>query len=306
MSTLVIGGSGFIGRQLCKSLIDSGHDIVVHTRNLKKTQTIFDKLQCSPFIIDKLDDLTPFAGSLNNIISLTGAGIIDRRWTQACKDALIESRTQPLLDIKEWLQKRNIAIEKLLVGSAIGFYGYSDDPNEEFTESSQHYEHFSHQLCQQLEGTANQLDRVAESVVQLRTGVVLGKNGGALQKMVIPTKFHLNGSIGDGKHWVSWIHMQDWINAVQYILSLETPRHRYNLTSPQPATNAKLSSMIAKTLGKTFQVPIPAISLKFLLGESSILLTGSQKVIPDNLTAANFEFQFPDIEIACQDLLLKQ
>ena len=306
MSTLIIGGSGFIGRQLCKSLIEDGREIIVQTRNIKKTQAIFDKLQCSPTLIDKLDDLAPFEGSLNNIISLTGAGIIDRRWSQACKEALIESRTQPLLDIKEWLQKRNIAIEKVLVGSAIGYYGFSDDPNEEFTESSQHYEHFSHRLCQQLEGTANQLDRVAENVVQLRTGVVLGKNGGALQKMAIPAKFHLNGPIGDGKHWVSWIHMQDWINAVKYILSLATPRHRYNLVSPQSATNAQLSNIIAKTLGKKFQVPISDTFLKFLIGEGSILLTGSQKVIPANLTAANFEFQYPDIETACQDLLLKQ
>lgn len=303
MSTLIIGGSGFIGRQLCTSLLEDGHEIVVQTRNLKKTQAIFDKLQCSPTLIDKLDDLAPFEDSLNNIISLTGAGIIDRRWTQACKEALIESRIQPLLDIKEWLERRNIALEKLLVGSAIGYYGFSDNPNEEFTENSQHYEHFSHHLCQQLEGTANQLDRIAENVVQLRTGVVLGKNGGALQKMVVPAKFHLNGKIGNGKQWVSWIHIQDWINAVKYILSLEIPRHRYNLTSPQSATNSQLSMTIADMLGKKFQIPIPAASLKFILGEASILLTGSQKVIPANLTAANFEFQYPDIESACQHLL---
>jgi len=306
MSTLVIGGSGFIGRQLCKSLIEDGREIIIQTRNLKKTQAIFEKLQCSPIIIDTLDKLAPYESSLNNVISLTGAGIIDRRWTQACKEALIESRTQPLIDIKEWLQKRNIAIDKLLVGSAIGFYGFSDDPDEEFTESSEHHEHFSHHLCQQLEGTANQLDRVAESVVQLRTGVVLGSNGGALQKMAMPAKFHLNGPIGTGKQWVSWIHMQDWINAVKYILSLETPRHRYNLTSPQPASNAQLSSTIANLLGKKFQLPIPAIALKFILGEASILLTGSQKVIPANLIAANFEFQYPDINSACNDLLLKK
>lgn len=305
MSILIIGGSGFIGRQLCKSLINDGHTVIVQTRNINKTKAIFDRLECSPVLIDSTSDLSPFETYLNKIISLTGAGIIDRRWTAACKEALIESRIQPLLEIKDWLKKHNIAIDKLLVGSAIGFYGFSDNPDEEFIENSSHYDHFSHQLCKQLEDTASQFDRIAENVVQLRTGVVLGKNGGALQKMAIPAKFHLNGPIGNGAQWVSWIHLQDWINAVKYILALETPRHRYNLTSPKPATNAQLSKAISKAIGKSFQLPIPAFSLKFLLGEASILLTGSQKIIPANLTAANFEFLYPEIEDACKDLLKK-
>ena len=303
MSILVIGGSGFIGRQLCKSLLDEGHTVVVKTRNVTKTKAIFEKLQCSPTIIKTLAELEPFESSLNSVISLTGAGIIDKRWTTACKEALIESRTQPLLELKSWLQTRNIAIEKLLVGSAIGYYGFSNNPDEEFVENSEHFDHFSHDLCKQLEDTSHQLDRIAENVVQLRTGVVLGKKGGALQKMAVPAKFHLNGPIGNGKQWVSWIHMQDWVNAVKYILTLKTPRNRYNLTSPNPATNGQMSAAIGSALNKLFQLPIPAVSLKFILGEASILLTGSQKVMPANLQAANFEFLYPTIDSACKDLL---
>ena len=303
MSILIIGGSGFIGRQLCRSLMDDGQNVIVQTRNKQKTKAIFDKLQCSPVIIDNLNDLSPFNKCLKNIISLTGAGIIDRRWTTACKEALIESRTQPLLELKQWLKNHNIAIDKLLAGSAIGYYGFSNNPDEEFIESSDHYDHFSHQLCKQLEDTANQLDRISENVIQLRTGVVLGKNGGALQKMAIPAKFHLNGRIGNGNQWVSWIHIQDWINAVKYILSLDTPRHRYNLTSPEPTTNRQMSEYIAQNLDKPFQLPMPKLSIKLLLGESSILLTGSQKVLPANLQAANFEFLYPDIESAISSLL---
>ncbi|MGH1426994.1 MAG: TIGR01777 family oxidoreductase [Arenicella sp.] len=302
MTILVIGGSGFLGRHLCKSLLEDDHQVVVKTRNIEKTRRIFSALKCSPIIIDEFDNLEPYLSCLDNVISLAGASIIDKRWTPSRKQDLIDSRTLPLLEIKEWLTNNNIAISKLLVGSAIGYYGYSKDPNHEFIENSEPFDDFAHQVCEQVETTANKLDRLCDHTVNLRTGVVLGK-GGAFNKMALPAKLHLNGKIGNGQQWVSWIHMHDWVNAVKYILSLDTPRKRYNLTSPQPSTNSELSHAIGSSLNKTFQIPIPVLSLKLLLGEASILLTGSQKVLPSNLQAANFEFTYPELQAAVSSLL---
>ena len=302
MTILVIGGSGFLGRHLCKSLLEDGYNVIVKTRNIEKTRNIFSKLKCNPTIIDEFDNLEPFLSCLDNIISLAGASVVDKRWTSNRKQELIDSRTLPLLEIKEWLTNNNIAISKLLVGSAIGYYGYSDNPNHEFIESSEHSDGFAHQICEQLETTANKLDRLCDHTVNLRTGVVLG-NGGALNKMALPAKLHLNGKIGNGQQWVSWIHIHDWINAVKYILLLETPRGRYNLTSPKPATNSELSRAIGASLNKSFQLPIPTLSLKLLLGEASTLLTGSQKVLPSNLQAAKFEFTYPELKPAISSLL---
>ena len=124
-----------------------------------------------------------------------------------------------------------------------------------------------------------------------------------MQKMRTPAVFHLNGSIGDGKQWVSWIHIQDWINAVKHILTLDSPQKAYNLTSPNASSNAELSNAIANALGKSWQLPIPTFSLKLLLGEASILLTGSQKVSPSNLIDDRFDFSYSDIKTACFDLL---
>jgi len=125
MSTLIIGGSGFIGRHLCKALLDDGHTVVVKTRNAKKAKQIFDSINCQPIIIDQFEGLAPFESCLTNIISLAGAGIVDKRWTPARKQQLIHSRTQPLEELTAWLKANNIAFEKLLVGSAIGYYGFT-------------------------------------------------------------------------------------------------------------------------------------------------------------------------------------
>lgn len=305
MCILIIGGSGFLGRQLTQALIQSDDDVIVKTRNPSKTKKIFAKMDCEPQIIESFDEISTTVYKIKSIVSLTGASVLDKRWTAESKQTLIESRTKPLEELKAWLEKNNIAIDKLLIGSAIGFYGFSDDPDQEFDERSSHFEHFTHELCNEIEESSQQLDRLAESIVQLRTGVVLGKSGGALQKMATPAKLHLNGQIGDGKQWVSWIHMQDWIDAVLYILSLDSPRQHYNLTSPNPVSNKKLSQSIASSLGKSFQLAVPTFSLKFLMGEASDLLIKSQKVMPANLQAANFKFSYPDIETACENLLKK-
>ena len=303
MSILIIGGSGFLGRHLCQSLLGDGKKVTIQTRSQNRSKKIFNRMGYCPEIIEALDDEKLNPSNIEKVIVLSGAGIVDRRWTQNRKDILINSRVQPQLELKDWLNQNNHSVKQLLIGSAIGYYGFHQNPDHEFSENSEPIDHFVHQLCHQIEQTSSQLKECANNIVQLRTGVVLGKQGGALQKMRIPAKFHLNGPIGKGKQWVSWIHLHDWINAVKYILSLDTPRRAYNLTSPQASTNAQMSTAIANSVGKPFQLPIPSLSLKLLLGEASVLLTGSQKVIPSNLQAANFEFLYPDIEETCQNLI---
>jgi uncharacterized protein (TIGR01777 family) len=304
MSILIIGGSGFIGKQLCKSLLEDGETVIVKTRNSIATNKTFKTLNCSPHIIESYAELdnTEFKPSI--VISLAGAGVVDKRWSKQRKKQLIESRTKPIEEFKAWLEKTDSHIDTFLAGSAIGYYGYGDDPNIELQEDSAAQPDFVHKICQQLESSAAQLKSHCKNIISLRTGVVLG-HGAALEKMALPAKFHLNGKIGHGKQWVSWIHIQDWINATKYILSLDAPRETYNLTSPNPVSNEQLSQAIGKALNKPFQIPVPALSLKLLLGEASVLLLGSQKVLPANLEEANFEFKFPSIKSACQDLLGK-
>jgi len=298
MNILIIGGSGFIGAQLHEKLIKQNHRVIIKTRSKASISKKAKQHQWE--LIENYNELT---STPDCVICLAGSGIIDKRWNEDRKQELIESRTQPLLEIHQWLEANDTQVNTLLVGSAIGYYGYRPHPNIELTESDSGFRDFCHEVCNQLEECAEQMTNRFNHISALRTGVVLGKNGGAFSKMLPPAKLHLNGKMGHGKQWVSWIHIQDWIKAVEYIMSLDTPRKVYNLTGPNPVTNAEMSTAIGEAINKPFQLPVPALSLKLLLGESSQLLLGSQKVLPTHLLAAGFEFEYSDIESACRDLV---
>jgi len=128
--------------------------------------------------------------------------------------------------------------------------------------------------------------------------VVLSPDGGALKKMLTPAKFHLNGKIGNGQQWISWIHINDWVNACKHLLNNPNPKPAYNLTAPKAARNNELSTAIGDSIKKSFQLPVPAFALKMLLGEASILLTEGQKVTPKNLLDEGFVFEAKSIETA--------
>ena len=318
MHILIIGGSGFIGRHLSKALLDAGHQVTVKTRDIDKTRQVFREHQCSPMIIDDYSTLDKqvaeqTAAPVNTVIHLAGAGIVDKRWTAQRKKQLIESRTQPLIELEKWLNQSNHQLNTLLIGSAIGYYGYPDDPELTLHEDSPAQDDFTHRICRASEAQGAQLiGSSIKHIVNLRTGVVLGNDGGALVKMLTPAKFHLNGKIGNGQQWVSWIHIDDWIAAVQHILTQATLKtttdkqpfiSSYNLTAPQPVRNVELSQAIGSALGKTLQIPVPSLSLKLLLGEAAILLLGSQKVLPRQLEKSQFSFRYPEINAALATLM---
>ena len=302
MDYLIIGGSGFIGQQLTRHLLDNGKSVIVKTRNKTKTQEVFEKIGCAPIVIESYDEIIKDEFP-QNVICLAGAGIVDKRWTPQRKTELIFSRTQPLTTLRAWLTKLGIKLDKLLIGSAIGYYGYGNNTEQQLSESSAPHQDFVHKICQQTETQTEHLYDNFSTIVSLRTGMVLGKNGGALTKMALPAKFCLNGKIGDGRQWVSWIHIDDWIAAVIYIFNLETPAENYNLCSPNPVRNDELSRVIGTALNRKLQLPVPSFSLKLLLGEASVLLTGSQKVIPEQLTNDDFKFLYPNIDSALASLL---
>jgi len=294
---LIIGGSGFLGRNLAAQL-SKHHHVIIKTRNKQRTEKSLRHLTA-----EFIESYSELEKPIDCVISLAGSGVIDKRWNATRLQQLIDSRTQPLKELAEWLEKNKQKIDTLLVGSAIGYYGYHQDPNTVLNENSDPNQDFPNQLCNTVETFAESLKDNFHNISHLRTGVVLGKNGGALSQMLLPARFHLNGKMGNGKQWVSWVHIQDWIKAVEYIMGLSSPRKAYNLTSPKPVTNATLSKTIGKAINKPLQLPVPVLSLKLLIGKGSQLLLGSQKVLPENLLAANFEFEYPEIEETIKSLV---
>lgn len=302
---LIIGGSGFLGKHLCRELLNNGENVTVKTRDVEKSAKKFKHFDRSPRLISAYDEIEK-NDYPTYVIHLAGAGIIDKRWSKSRKQELINSRVQPIVELKNWLESANHKVNRVLIGSAIGYYGYGEHPEITFHERSAYTKDFVHQICFETEEQSKALSSQANCVISLRTGVVLAPDGGALKKMLAPARFHLNGKIGNGKQWVSWIHIDDWVGAVKHIIKHREPKPAYNLTSSEPVRNAELSKQMSIVMDKPFQLGLPTFSLNFLLGEASVLLNSGQKVSPQNLMIEGYPFSFADAQDALKDLLSKR
>lgn len=297
MKILITGGTGFIGRVLIKSLLAQSHQITVLSRNPEKVSGLFDD-KVTP--LNNLQTLTT-DDHFDVIINLAGAPIFDKRWTAKQKQLLRDSRiklTQQLVTAIATMQQKP---ELLISGSAIGYYG--DQGDTELTEQSNSRPDFSQQLCADWEQAALTAEQYGVRVCLMRTGLVLGANGGILQRMLLPFKLGLGGRLGSGQQWMSWIHINDWIAIAESMLNDQQMSGAYNATAINPVTNQEFSQTLAKSLSRPACFPLPAFMLKTLLGEMSELVLGSQKVLPKRLVEQGFEFQFSDLRNALTDIL---
>lgn len=297
MNVLITGGTGFIGSALVKSLVRQGHDVTVLSRS---PHTIAKR--CGPGVheLGSLSLVHP-DDSYQVIVNLAGAPIFDALWTEARKKAIRDSRIGLTEQLVECIGRMKTKPELLISGSAIGYYG--DQGDAVLTEQSKPIPDFSHQLCADWESAAQKAEAYGVRVCLIRTGLVIANGGGLLQRMLLPFRCCLGGRLGSGKQWMSWIHRQDWINIALRMMTDSTMKGAYNATAPNPVTNGEFTRILAKCLKRPALFPVPALVLKTLLGEMSELLLGSQRVLPERLLAAGFQFQYPDLESAIKQAL---
>lgn len=294
---LITGGSGLIGQHLIPKL-SSDYNIVLVTRNVASAELrIGNKVTfCSN--IDDLENLNDFYG----IINLAGEPIIDKRWNKKQKQQIEQSRWQITEKLVALCQQSQRPPQVFLSGSAIGYYGrQGDTPIDE--NHQQPYDEFSHHLCKTWENIALQAQNEYTRVCLLRTGVVLTRHGGALQKMLFPFRLCLGGRIGSGKQYLSWIHIKDLVEAILLLLDKPYCQGAFNLTAPQPVTNSDFSRTLAKQVRRPALLPMPGFMLRLLMGEGADLLLHGQRVLPTNLQQAGFEFSHPTLTEALQNLL---
>lgn len=289
---LITGGTGLIGRQLIAKL-EKQYAFVVISRQPDRAR----RLLGDAHEYKTIDDLTDIE-NIHAVINLAGEPIADRRWTETQKLHICESRWRITTHLVELI---NDAVKKpsvMLSGSAIGYYGRQGDKpiNEDYTDC---YDEFTHQVCKRWEDLALQAQT---RVCVLRTGVVLDEDGGALAKMLMPFRIGLGGPIGTGKQYLSWIHIEDTIKGVVFLLENEKCVGPYNLTSPNPNTNAFFSLKLAKRLDRPCLLRMPAFAIRALMGESSDLVLYGQKVLPERLMSAGFDFSYPTLEQALDAL----
>lgn len=297
MKILITGGTGFIGKQLCRFLLDKNHKLTVLSRNPNKVPSLCGE---SVQAINMISQLTS-SDSFDAIINLAGEGIADARWTETRKQILLDSRINTTKQLIAYIERAGKKPEVLISGSAIGYYG--NQGSEILDEKSIPREEFSHKLCAEWEAAALEAEKFSVRVCIIRTGLVIGNDGGFLQRLLLPFKWGLGGPMGDGKQWMSWIHRTDFIVIIDTLLELKTLQGIFNGTSPEPVTNAEFSQTLGKVLNRPAFLPVPAFVLKILLGEMAELLLGGQRVIPERLEKAGYQFQFKTLEQALSDVV---
>lgn len=296
MKVLITGGSGFVGRALCERLLLKGHDLLVLTRSPSKTAKVLpDAVQ----LVASLDEI-PADEGIDAIINLAGEGIADRRWTRHRKQQLMDSRvgvTRALGTLVDRLEKKPSV---LVNGSAVGFYG--DAGSVELTEADPAVKRdFSYLLCDAWESAARDLARRGMRLCILRIGVVLGP-GGMLGRLLPVYRLGLGARLGHGRQWLSWIHREDLLALIIQCLEQAHAQGVYNAVSPQPITYGRFHEALAASCRRPALFAAPGLPLKMLFGEMSVLLLGGQRVFPARLQSQGFDFRFPDIESALNDL----
>jgi hypothetical protein len=297
MKILITGGTGFIGRTLCHRLLDSGHELIVLSRRPEQVTKLCGE---SVTAISNLKDLSA-EESINAIINLSGEGIADRLWTKKRKQQLLDSRINITEQLIAYVASARQKPSVMISGSAVGYYGSNGELV--LNETADNPDDFAQQLCKQWEAAAEAVKQHGVRLCILRTGLVIGRNGGFIKRMLLPFKLGLGGRLGNGQQWMSWIHKEDLITIIETLLNATELEGIFNATAPQPVTNAEFSACLANRLHRPAIFPVPAIVLKLLLGEMSGLLLGGQKVLPERLIERKFPFQYKSLDSALKAIL---
>lgn len=297
MHILLTGGSGLIGRALCRHWLAAGHRLTVWSRTPERIPALCGSAVRGIAELRELDQDVPDA-----VVNLAGAPIADRPWTRKRKALLWASRIQLTEQLLAWLEALPQRPQVLLSGSAVGWYG--DGGERELDEQhSPVSEDFASQLCGAWEETALRAEALGLRVVLLRTGLVLAADGGFLQRLLPPFRLGLGGPIGSGRQWMPWIHLQDEIALIDFLLHHPQARGPYNACAPQPVRNKAFAQALGRVLHRPAFLPLPGLLLPVGLGELSVLLLGGQRAVPRRLLEAGFRFSFTDLDSALDDLL---
>jgi len=310
MKILITGGSGLIGRPLIDALLMDGHQLSALTRNPNKFSTDlpvgFQAVNwdgVSPegwnHIIEETDAVINLAGE--SIAGQSLPSILTKRWNKTQKQRIKKSRQ----DIGKALTESIMAASRkpgvFIQASAVGYYGPQGE--DAIYESAPAGKDYLAEVCQAWEASTAEVEGMGIRRVILRTGLVLASDGGILPIMLLPFRLFVGGPIGGGKQYIPWIHIQDQVNAIRFLLTTETAQGPFNLSAPNPVSNAEFGRNSGQVLGRPNLVPTPGFALKLALGEKASLVLDGQQAIPKRLLEAGFEFKFENLEAALQNLI---
>jgi uncharacterized protein (TIGR01777 family) len=293
---VIAGGTGFLGAPLASGLRADGHDVTVLTR---RASPQWGEASWTP------DGRTgPWATALDDadaVINLAGASLADRRWTTTRKELLRRSRLFATRSLVCALQRATYRPAVFVSGSAVGYYGPREA--ELVTEQDPPGGDFLARLTAEWEEAAAPLVREGIRVAWVRTGLALSPDGGVLRRMLVPYRLGAGGPFGSGRQYMPWIHRDDWIALVRWIIATDTADGPTNATAPEPVTNEELSATLARVLRRPHLLRVPAPALRLALGELADALLTGQRAVPARASALGFRFEWPTLEPALRHLL---
>lgn len=302
MKTLITGATGSIGSQLAQHLSNHGHEIVVLGRNEKKARELIQ----APFYFYEWKNIQTFPPKeafegVNAIVHLVGE-TIDQPWNAENKQKIFSSRIESAKNILFVLNKFHFNPRTWISASAVGYYG--DRKNEVLTETSEPGFGFLSEVCQALENNVEEHGPATMRRVFLRFGIVLERNHGMLGKVLPLFSKSLGAPLATGEQWMSWIHIQDLLNVIEFALNSPTLKGAVNAVAPHPVRNKEFTKILSVVLNKKCLLPaVPAWALKMALRERADLVLYSQRVIPSALMENGFHFTHPKLSLALQDIL---
>ena len=303
-TVLITGGTGMVGEAVTSHLINKGYHVIVLTRQLPKKKSTITQLEYALWNVKTQTIDATAVRKADYIIHLAGAGVVDKKWTDSYKREIEISRTESSKLIVNTLKNNANKVKTVVSASAIGWYGEDTANGKAFVETDAPAKNFLGKTCQLWEESIAPVTLLNKRLVKLRTGIVLGKKGGALAEFKKPINVGIAGILGEGKQVVSWIHIDDLCR--MYISAIENEKlsGSYNAVAPIPVTNEALTLELAKVLKGKFFIPIhvPKFVLKIMMGERSVEILKSTTVNCAKIILTGFKFLYPTIGVALKQI----
>lgn len=305
MRVIITGATGFIGKVLCQELTEAGYEVVALSRNLEAGAKILgEQIKVAQWDGKTAKGWENLCDCDYAIINLAGENISSGRWTDKRKKIILDSRLNAGKAVVEAVKIAEEKPKVVIQASGIGYYGSLADEivDEDFPPGKG----FMPEVAQQWELSTKPVELVGVRQIIIRTGIVLGKDGGAFPRLALPFRLFVGGRLGRGEQWFSWIHLKDEVRAIRFLMEKEDLSGVFNLAAPGALKEKDFAAILGKVMRRPSWFPVPGFLLRLLFGEMAegALLTG-QRVFPKRLLAAGFEFLYPEAESALRDILGK-
>ena len=297
MKVAITGGSGFVGQELTKQLILTGHEVYILTRSDRESSS---SVRYVKWLSDGAKP-EEFLDGIDAWVNLAGSSINDGRWTKDQKHKIYNSRMDATNEVLRILDTVSIKPSVLVNASAIGIYPSSEQAT--YTEqSSARSSDFLGKTADHWERRALKAEQYGTRVAFGRFGIILGKDSGALPLISRPYRMGVGGRVGSGKQWMSWVHVTDVVKAILYVIGHDDFEGPFNLTSPNPKQMSVFGEIVGEVLHRPHWMPVPSFALKIALGDKSKLVLEGQRVMPEKLLTHGFKFEYPDLSNALENI----